>query len=269
MTLDRRTMIAGVAGLAGAGALPVMSMAAGMSPQDDFSHPFRNAAGAHEQIALLLYPQMTILDLVGPYHFLCFMGGAKIHLVTNQPTLDPVVSDAGMGIRPSVTMADCPRDLDLVLVPGGTDGTLRAARDASTLAFLRDRGGRARFVSSVCTGSLVLGAAGLLRGKRATSHWNVVDCLAQFGAIPTHRRVVEDGNVITAAGVSAGLDSGVTLVERLRGRPLAEATVLASEYAPEPPLRGGSVGTARPEVRHAIDEALQRFTDQARTLRLA
>ena len=260
MTIDRREMLAAAAGLAGVTALAATAAGA---RDGDVTHAFQKRPGRQEQIALVLYPKMTVLDVVGPYHFLCFMSGAKVHLVTNQADLAPVVSDAGMGIIPTSTMADCPRDLDLVFVPGGTDGTLAAARDERTLAFLRDVGGHARFVSSVCTGSLILGAAGLLEGRRATSHWSVVNCLRQFGATPVHERVVEDGNVITAAGVSAGLDSGILLIERIRGRALAEAAVLATEYAPEPPLRGGTVKTARPEIVRAVSGDLRPFVDQA------
>lgn len=264
--IDRRMVLAGAAGVAACGTpAPPMPALAG----EDYAHPFANPRGSHEQIGLLLYPGMTALDVLGPYHFLCFMGGAKIHLITNQPEMGLVVSDAGLGVQPTTTMAGCPRDLDLLLVPGGTDGTLRAARDADTIAFLRDRGSRARYVSSVCTGSLVLGVAGLLRGRRATSHWNVVDCLSEFGAVPTRRRVVEDGNLITAAGVSAGLDSGIILLERLRGRALAEAGVLATEYAPDPPLRGGGPLTARPDVVRGVNDALRSFTMEAHKLRLA
>lgn len=263
MTFDRRAMLGSLVSLAGSSALPT---SAKQARHDTHADPLINSAGKTEQIALLVYPQMTILDLIGPYHFLCFMGGAKIHIVTNQPHLGTVVSDAGMGIQPTITMADCPRDLDLVFVPGGTDGTLRAARDPATIAFLGDRGKRARFISSVCTGSLVLGAAGLLRGRRATSHWSVVECLPQFGATPIRKRVVEDGNVITAAGVSAGLDSGIRLIELMRGLRLAEAAVLATEYAPEPPLAGGRLDTARPEIARAVTKDLHGFLEQARTL---
>lgn len=263
--IDRRTMLAGAATLAAGGASHVPGA---LETREDFAHPFANRGGEPRQIALLIYPGMTALDVLGPYHFMCFMGHARIHLVTNQPGLDLVVSDAGLGVRPTITMADCPAELDLVLVPGGTDGTLRAARDPATIAFLRDRGARARYVSSVCTGSVVLGAAGLLKGRRATSHWTVVDTLSQFGAIPTHRRVVEDGNLITAAGVSAGLDSGIILLERLHGRPLAEAAVLETEYAPDPPLRGGTAATARPEIARAVSEALRSFKTEVETLRI-
>ncbi len=153
-------------------------------------------------------------------------------------------------------------------MPGGTSGTIAAARDRETVAFLRDRAARARYVTSVCTGSLVLGTAGLLAGKRATSHWVARDLLARFGAIPTAGRVVRDGNVITGAGVSAGLDFGLALVAELRGMPEAEAIHLVSEYDPEPPFPGGSPATARQETVALVTEKLARFVEEARSLRV-
>lgn len=162
--------------------------------------------------ALVLYPDMTLLDLVGPLHFLAAIPGARTHLVTTRGDLAPVITDNGVAIVPNSTMRDCPSDLDVLFVPGGLNGTIAAARDAATLEFLRDRSARSRFTSSVCSGSIVLGAAGLLRGRRATSHWCAVEELARFGAIPSHERVVRDGPFITAAGVSAGLDLGWRVV---------------------------------------------------------
>ena len=134
------------------------------------------------------------------------------------------------------------------------------------LAFVADRAARARYITSVCTGSLVLGAAGVLRGKRATSHWATLDTLGRFGATPVADRIVRDGNVITGAGVSAGLDFGITLAEELRGRTYAEAGVLISEYAPEPPIDGGTLATARPEVAALLKRNLAPFVAEANML---
>lgn len=258
--MTRRTiMAAAAAALASAsqaGAQPRLSAAAG-----EILKP------GGEEIAMLLYPGMTALDFVGPHHFLGMMPGARMHLVTTQADLRPVPSDLGMGIQPTTTMADCPDDLTLIFAPGGIAGTLAAARDPRVLEFVRSRGERARYVTSVCTGSLILGAAGLLRGRRATSHFSVVPLLAQFGAIPDRRRVVHDGKVITGAGVSAGLDFGAALVAELRGRPLAEFEVLMSEYAPEPPIRGGTPESARPEIVEVVNEVLVGLVEGARSLR--
>src|SRR5690348_13340185 len=229
----------------------------------------KSGPGSARDIAMLVYPEMTLLDLLGPFHFLSFLPGAKIHLVTNQPDLRPLSGAPGPAIQPTSSMANCPRDLFMLFAPGGADGTLAAARDAATIEFMRDRGSRAQFISSVCTGSLILGVAGLLRGKRATSHWLTVDNLRQFGATPVRQRIVHDGNVITAAGVSAGLDLGVALLDQFGGRKTAESALLITEYAPEPPLTGGSIETAKPEVRSAVSASFAPFMTQVERLRPA
>jgi putative intracellular protease/amidase len=262
--MTRRTLVA--AG-AGAAALPPALAAAAPAAQ-----PARPPEGlrlqGQEQIAMLIYPGMTALDFAGPYHFLG-MTGAKVHIVTNQKDLRPVASDLGMAIAPTTTMADAPEDVTVLFAPGGIAGTLAAARDGATIEFLRDRARRASYVTSVCTGSLLLGVAGALRGRRATSHWSVVPQLAQFGAIPQRHRIVRDGNVITAAGVSSGLDFGSALVAELRGRTTAEFEVLMSEYAPEPPIPGGSIETARPEMTHFVSGLLSQFVTEVKTLKVA
>lgn len=265
MPLDRRHFLAALSAAALAG--PMAARAAGPTPAADRAPPSRPASGEALDIAMLLYPGFTALDFVGPYHFLgTLIPGVRLHVVTNRPDLSPVASDQELRIVPTTTLADCPRDLAVLFVPGGTMGTVAAASDPATVDFVRDRGARARYVTSVCTGSLLLGVAGLLEGRRATSHWSVVDVLARFGAIPTRERVVRDGNVVTGAGVSAGLDFGVTLVEELGGRKAAEAAVLVSEYAPAPPIDGGTLETARPEIARMLEEALAPFTEKARDL---
>lgn len=221
--------------------------------------------GGGENIAMLLYPGFTALDFVGPYHFLS-MPGAIVHLVTNQPDLTPVRSDLGLAIQPTATLAECPADVDVLFTPGGTTGTLQAARDGATLEFIRDRAARASYVTSVCTGSLILAAAGLLRGRRATSHWSVLPELARFGAVPVRERVVRDGKFVTGAGVSAGLDFGSALVADMRGPVLAEAAVLMAEYDPHPPIAGGSVATARPEITDLLRQSLAPFVAETRRL---
>jgi cyclohexyl-isocyanide hydratase len=219
-----------------------------------------------EQVAMLLYPGFTALDLVGPQFFFAGMMGATVHLVTTQPDLAPVQSDLGLAIAPTVTMANAPRDLDVLFVPGGTEGTMNAMRRKDVIAFVADRGSRAKHVTSVCTGSMILGQAGLLKGKRATSHWLARPVLAEFGAIPVDARFVTDGNVTTGAGVSAGLDFGIAVVENLRGRPYAAALMLQAEYHPEPPFTGGTLATTDPAVAAMMTQMNAPAVDKFRAI---
>jgi putative intracellular protease/amidase len=216
----------------------------------------------HEQVAMLLYPQFTSLDLVGPQHMFASLMGAKVHLVGK--TAAPVTSDTGLSIVPTTTFAECPRDLDILFTPGGSTGTLDAMLDAATVDWLADRGARAKLVTSVCTGSLLLGQAGLLRGKRATSHWAVRDLLPDFGATPVHERVVWDGKVVTGAGVSAGLDLGLAIIAKLRDVEYAQSVQLMAEYAPQLQFQAGTPEGAPPHVRHLVDGMFGGFRDQLR-----
>jgi putative intracellular protease/amidase len=221
-----------------------------------------------EQIGMLIYQDFTALDLVGPHHFFSAMAGAKLHLVTNQTDLRPVRSDLGLSITPTATIADCPTDLTLIFIPGGTEGTLAAARDPATVEFVKNRAQRAQFITSVCTGALVLGAAGLLRGKRATTHWSVRHVLPHFGATPVAERVVEDGNLITGAGVTAGMDFGLSLVMKLRGRAYAQAAMLTAEYDPAPPLFGGTPEKTPPEIARPMAALFENFVAEAESLQM-
>jgi cyclohexyl-isocyanide hydratase len=196
------------------------------------------------RIGLLLFPQVQQLDLTGPYEVFAMIPGARVALVAAGP--DPVASSTGLRLSPTTTYADCP-PLDVVCVPGGS-GIDALLTDAPTLDFLRARAPGARFVTSVCTGALVLGAAGLLRGKRATTHWAALDLLSAFGAVPVRERVVRDGNLVTGGGVTAGIDFALTLAAEIAGRPLAESLQLKLEYAPAPPFASGDPETAPPEV---------------------
>lgn len=203
-------------------------------------------APAPVRIAMLLYPGMTALDVVGPQVLLAGIAGGGIHLVAREA--GPVASDSGLEIVATTAFAGCPRDLDVLFVPGG-DGTPDQMREAATLGFLRERAASAAWVTSVCTGSLILGAAGLLKGYRATSHWCVRDSvLPLLGAIPVEARVVFDRNRVTAAGVSAGLDFALALSERLRGADDARTSQLVAEYAPQPPFAAGTPEAAGPAI---------------------
>lgn len=215
-----------------------------------------------EQIGMLLYPGLTALDFVGPQYMFAGLMGATVHHVAK--TMEPVVSDTRLALSPTATLAQCPRDLDILFVPGGGAGTIAAMQDPEILAFLADRGRRAKLVTSVCTGSLVLGAAGLLQGYKATSHWAAHALLTEAGAIPVDARVVHDRNRITGAGVSAGLDLGLAIVALLRDKTYAQSMQLLAEYAPEPPFNAGTPRTAPPEVTAMLKDMFKDFDPQAR-----
>ena len=200
------------------------------------------------EIGMLLYPGLTLLDLIGPATV--FSWFSNIYLAWK--TKDLIYSDTGIGIQPTCTFETCPRDLDVLFVPGGF-GQQQLMNDAEVLAFLADRAATAKHVTSVCSGSLLLGAAGLLKGYKATSHWSILDALSAFGAEPVEQRVVIDRNRITGGGVTAGIDFGLVLLARLRGDEAAKLTQLAMEYDPEPPFRSGSPKTAEPAtVKQAL-----------------
>lgn len=188
-------------------------------------------------IAMLAYPGMFALDLIGPYSVLSGLMNTQVHLVWKD--LGPVDA-TGVKLVPTMTLSECPSELDVLMVPGGGLGTMALMSDVPILEFLRDRGARARYITSVCTGALVLGAAGLLRGYKATTHWVALDVLPALGATPVKSRVVEDGNRITAAGVSAGIDYGLALAAKLSGETYAKALQLNIEYDPQPPFHAGS-----------------------------
>lgn len=217
-------------------------------------HPQQELRMGSEQIAILVYPEFTALDALGPHYALAGMMGASVRFVAK--TLDPVpcegASRGGFFVKPHLTFAECPERLDLLLVPGGLTGTFAAIEDPAVLRFLADRAATTRRVGSVCTGSILLGAAGLLRGRRATSHWQTLEVLKDCGATPVAERIVFDGeDRVTAAGVSAGLDLGLELVRRYRGDFYAKGIQLLGEYDPQPPFPGG--GNPRTADRLAVD----------------
>ena len=203
---------------------------------------------AQTRIGLLVFPAMTQLDMTGPYEVFANLPGATVHLLWK--TLEPVAAATGFRITPDTTLDAC-LPLDVICVPGGP-GVAALMEDDRVLNFLRAQAETARFVTSVCTGALVLGAAGLLRGKRATTHWASRDFLAPLGAIPADGRVVRDGNLVTGGGVTAGIDFALTLVAELAGREVAQAIQLGIEYAPAPPFDAGTPETAPPAVLAAV-----------------
>jgi|LakMenE18May11ns_1017448.scaffolds.fasta_scaffold9957431_2 cyclohexyl-isocyanide hydratase len=218
-----------------------------------------------EEIVMLLYPGFTALDLFGPHHFFVLMMGAKVHLVAK--TMEPVLTDTSIRVTPTMTFADCPEKPTVFFVPGGTGGTLDAAKDETTRKFVEERGGSAEYITSVCTGSVLLGAAGLLKGYKATSHWITRDLLSEFGAIPVDQRVVVDRNRITGAGVTSGLDFGLKLVQDLRNQQYAEAVQLFAEYDPQPPIDKGSQSKASPDISGLLMHMHEPFRQMVRDLR--
>lgn len=195
-------------------------------------------------IAFLLFPGVTQLDLTGPAQFLSRLPGAKVDLVWD--SLDPVPTDAGFSILPTATFADVPH-VGLLCVPGGM-GVASVIDHAGALDWVRQVGSGAEWVTSVCTGALVLGAAGLLRGYRATTHWAWHDLLPLFGAEPVAARTVIDRNRATGGGVTAGIDFALTLMARIAGDDVARAVQLALEYDPAPPFDSGSPAKAGAEL---------------------
>jgi len=204
------------------------------------------------QIGLLVFPRVTQLDFTGPLQVFSALPGAKLHLIWKR--IEPVPSDAVLTLTPTMTFADCPQ-LDVICVPGGR-GTDDLLNDAEVLDFLRRQAEGAQYVTSVCTGSLALGAAGLLRGYRAATHWSAMEMLGQFGATPTKTRVCIDRNRVTGGGVTAGIDFALTLVSILADRATAEAIQLGIEYNPAPPFNSGSPDTAPAEVLARVKERI-------------
>ncbi|MBC8740135.1 cyclohexyl-isocyanide hydratase [Paraburkholderia sp. Clong3] len=192
------------------------------------------------QIGFLVFPKVQQLDLTGPHDVLASLPGATMHLIWK--TREPVVSSNGLVLTPGTTYESCP-PLDVICVPGGS-GVTDLLQDEQTIDFVCRQAASARYVTSVCTGALLLGAAGLLRGRRATTHWAFHSLLEPLGAIPTHARVVRDGNLITGGGVTAGIDFGLTVAAELAGVEEAQAIQLELEYAPAPPFDAGDPALA-------------------------
>jgi len=204
------------------------------------------------RIAMLLFPNLTQLDLTAPYEVLTRLPGAEVSLVWK--SLESVTSGTGLRLSPNATLAET-APADVLFVPGG-NGLVPLLRDPEVLSFVRRQAATARYVTAVCTGSLLLGAAGLLEGYRATTHWAYHEFLERCGAIPVRQRVVVDRNRVTAGGVTAGLDFGLRLAAELGGEQLARAIQLGLEYDPEPPFDSGTPERATAEL---VELVLGRF----------
>jgi cyclohexyl-isocyanide hydratase len=202
-------------------------------------------------MGLLLFADMTQIDFTGPHEILARLPSTCIHVVAK--TIEPVRTDRGLILVPSVSCADCP-PLDVIVVPGGP-GQQALMDDEIVLAFIGRQAAQAKYVTSVCTGALVLGAAGLLSGYRATTHWLSLPLLHHFGAIPVEERVVVDRNRVTASGCTAGIDLAFRLAAMLRGDAAAQQIQLQLEYRPDPPFQSGSPHSAPAAVVDAVRRA--------------
>lgn len=211
-------------------------------------------------IGMLLFPELTQLDLTGPYEVFARAPDTSVHLIWK--TLDAVKSDRGMGILPTCTFDTCPA-LDVICIPGGP-GQIKLMDDDETLSFIRTKSENAKLVTSVCTGSLVLGAAGLLRGYKATTHWASLDQLRLLGAEPVNERVVRDRNRITGAGVTSGIDFALNVIADIYGAEIAQSIQLHMEYDPEPPFTSGSPRVAPEEILEQAKKQIAPFIEKRR-----
>ena len=208
------------------------------------------------RIAIPIFDRITALDAVGPYEVLSRMPETEVVFVSSQP--GPQRTENRMlALQADRALMDV-TDPDVVVVPGGY-GTRTLMDDPTFLAWLARVDQATSWTASVCTGALLLGAAGLLKGKRATTHWRVLDRLSEFGAIPVSERVVRDGKILTAAGVSAGIDMALGLVAILHGPALSQAIQLGIEYDPQPPFDSGSTAKASPEIRALVERHAERL----------
>ena len=209
---------------------------------------------------MLLYSRVTQLDLTGPFEVLRSVPDTRVRTIGK--TTDPVHSEGGLILVPSATYDDAPK-LDVLFVPGGA-GQIELTRDRDTLAYLHEVGSHARWVTSACTGALLLGAAGLLRGYRAATHWAFMELLPLVGAIPVEQRVVTDRNRMTGGGVTAGIDIALTLTAELAGREIAEMIQLQLEYDPHPPFQSGHPRVADRALVNRVRDTLSARYDERR-----
>jgi cyclohexyl-isocyanide hydratase len=264
-TMDRRSFSQAAVAMAMALAATRVRAAAGEATKEsadqhhlDVIQKYKHLwDGPKLEIGMLVYPGMFLQDLVGPLTMFEALMNRDIHLLwkNRQPVGPEKPEHPGLiPVPPTRTFAECPEKLDVLFVPGGVPGTLTTMEDKEVLDFLADRGAKAKWVTSVCTGSLILGAAGLLKGYRATSYWATLDVLPTFGATPVKRRVVTDRNRITGGGVTAGLDFGLDLVARLRTPEYAKAVQLYLEYDPAPRFNAGTPAKAPREAREFMTQ---------------
>jgi transcriptional regulator GlxA family with amidase domain len=207
------------------------------------------ANSGRSRVGILIHSDMILLDLAGPLTVFNIMQ-ADIELIARSG--QPVTTDVGLPVTPTSSFETASKTFDVLFVPGGLKGTVAAMKDSQTVDFIRQRGSEARYVTSVCTGSLVLGAAGLLKNYQATSHWYVRDLLAHMGSTVRKERVVEDRNRLTGGGVTAGLDLALTIAARVAGEDAARRIQLLIEYDPRPPFDSGAPEHAGTNVVDAV-----------------
>lgn len=216
-----------------------------------------SSSGGHLHLGAIIFPRMDQSDFTAPFEVLSRIPDSTFHIVWKEKT--PVRDIRGLILTPEETFAETPQ-LDLLLVPGGP-GQEGLMEDEVTLSFIRAQALQAKYIFSVCTGALVCGAAGLLKGRKATTHWSAFHLLGYFGAIPVDQRVVIDGKIVTAAGVTAGLDGALVVASLLRGGNVAQQIQLGIEYAPEPPFHSGTPRTAPPEIADAVRALTHKLTE--------
>jgi cyclohexyl-isocyanide hydratase len=200
-------------------------------------------------VGFVIFPELTQLDFTGPQQVLARMPQSAMHIVAKSPS--PVPSDSGLSLVPTHTFANCPQ-LDLICVPGGSTGVVQAMGHRATIEFVRRQSASAQYITSVCTGAFILGAAGLLRGRRATTHWAFTELLPLVGAIHEKARIVRDGNLITAGGVTSGIDFGLSMVGEIAGETTAQTIQLSLEYNPAPPFDAGHPDRAPDAAKDSV-----------------
>ena len=202
-------------------------------------------------VGFVIFPDLTQLVFTGPLQVLARLPESKTYIVAKSAA--PVPTDCGLGLVPTHTFETCP-PLDLICIPGGVSGVIGAIGDRETVAFVRGQAGQAKYVTSVCTGAFVLGVAGLLAGRRATTHWAYTDLLPLVGATYEKARIVKDGNLITAGGVTSGIDFGLSVVAEIAGETAARTIQLGIEYDPAPPFDSGHPDRAPAAIKSALSE---------------
>ena len=212
-------------------------------------------------VGFVIFPELTQLDLTGPLQVLARLPQSTTHIIAKSEA--PVPSDCGLSLVPTHTFANCP-PLDLICVPGGVSGVIGAIGDRETVEFVLRQADSAKYITSVCTGAFVLGVAGLLKGRRATTHWAYTDLLSLVGATYEKSRVVKDGNLITAGGVTSGIDFGLSVVAEIAGEATAQAIQLGIEYDPAPPFDSGHPDRAPAAVKSALAGRYERANSALR-----